>query len=79
MVLRLAGVVGGYIAVTAVQLRALRGARTSVAVHAALVSTTATWALSSAGLTGVLALLTAVGAGAPPIARSGWHAPTWVS
>ena len=37
VVLLLAGVVGGYIAVTAVQLQALRGARTSVAVHAALV------------------------------------------
>ena len=77
--LRLAGVVGGNIAATAVQLQALRGGRTSVAVHAALVSATADWVLSSAGLTGVLALLTAVGAGAPPIGRSGWHALTWVS
>jgi hypothetical protein len=68
VVLLLTGVVGGYVAVAAVQLQALRGARTSVAVHAALVSTTAHWALISAGLTGVLALLTAAG---PARRRSG--------
>ena len=48
--------VTGYLAAGAVQLRALTGARTGPAVHAALVTAAGHWALVTAAITGAVAL-----------------------
>jgi hypothetical protein len=81
-VLLLAGVVGGYLAAGAVQLQALQAARTAAAVHAALVTTMARWALLAAVVTAAIALVMAAApgrrgptrttdSGAPPVRRAG--------
>jgi hypothetical protein len=62
VVLLLAGAVGGYLAAGAAQLQALQAARTAAAVHAALVTTTARWALLAAVVTAAVALVMARGA-----------------
>ena len=59
VVLLLAGVVGGYLAAGAVQLQALQAARTAAAVHTALITTTARWALLAAVVTTAVALVMA--------------------
>jgi hypothetical protein len=51
--------VGGYLAAGAVQLQALRDARTSAAMHAALVTTATRWAFIAAAVTTAVALATA--------------------
>jgi hypothetical protein len=51
-----AGLVAGYLAAGAVQLRALTSARTGPAVHAALVTAAGHWALVTAAITGAVAL-----------------------
>jgi hypothetical protein len=56
VVLLLAGVAGGYLAAGAVQMQALSGARTSAAVHAALLTATTRWALIAAAVTAAVAL-----------------------
>jgi hypothetical protein len=61
VVLLLAGVVGGHLAAGAVQSQALQDARTAAAVHAALVSTAARWALIAAVVTATAALAAALG------------------
>ncbi|MGH3227404.1 MAG: hypothetical protein ACRDOA_02275, partial [Streptosporangiaceae bacterium] len=82
VVLLLAGVVGGYLAAGAVQLQALQSAQTSVAVRAALVTTTARWALLAAVVTAAVALVMAAtptrrgptrttDSGVPPVRRAG--------
>ena len=63
VVLLLAGVVGGHLAAGAVQLQALQDARTAAAMHAALVSTTARWALTAAVIAAAVALATALAPG----------------
>jgi hypothetical protein len=73
VVLLLTGVVGGYLAVAAVQLQASVGAQgvygaQGAAVHAALASAQGDWALIAAGVTGALALGLARG---PARRRSG--------
>jgi hypothetical protein len=68
VVLLLAGVVSGYLAAGAMQLQALQAARTAAAVHSALVTTTARWALLAAVVTAAVALVMA-----PAAAR---HRPT---
>jgi hypothetical protein len=59
VVLLLAGLVGGYLAAGAVQLQALQAARTAAAVHTALITTTARWALLAAVVTTAVALVMA--------------------
>ena len=56
VVILVAGLAAGYLAVGAVQLRALTGARTGPAVHAALVTAAGHWALLTAAITGTVAL-----------------------
>jgi len=65
VVILLAGLVAGYLAAGAVQLRALTGARTVPAVHAALVAAAGHWALVAAAVTGVVALAMTCTAGRP--------------
>ena len=82
VVLLLAGVVSGYLAAGAVQLQALQAARTAAAVHTALVTTTARWALLAAVVTTAVALVMAAAparrgltrttdSGAPPVRPAG--------
>lgn len=82
VVLLLAGVVGGYLAAGAGQLQALQAARTAAAVHTALVTTTARWALLAAVVTTAVALVMAAASarhgstrtadsGAPPVRPAG--------
>jgi hypothetical protein len=82
VVLLLAGVVGGYLAAGAVQLQALQDARTTVAVHTGLVTTTTRWALLAAVVTAAVALVMAAApgrrgptrttdSGAPPVRPAG--------
>jgi hypothetical protein len=62
VVLLLAGLVAGYLAAGAVQLRALTGATTVPAAHAALATAAGHWTLTAAGLAGAVALaLTCIG------------------
>ena len=62
VVLLLAGLVAGYLAAGAVQLRALAGATTVPAAHAALATAAGHWTLTAAGLAGAVALaLTCIG------------------
>jgi hypothetical protein len=62
VVLLLAGLVAGYLAAGAVQLRALTGATTVPAAHAALATAAGHWTLTAAGLAGGVALaLTCIG------------------
>ena len=62
VVLLLAGLVAGYLAAGAVQLRALTGATTAPAAHAALATAAGHWTLTAAGLAGAVALaLTCIG------------------
>jgi hypothetical protein len=70
VVLLLTGVVGGYLAVAAVQLQAAgaHAAPAAAAAHAALLATQGDWALIAAGVTGALALGLARG---PARRRSG--------
>ena len=56
LVLLLAGLVGGYLAAGAVQLRALTGATTVPAAHAALATAAGRWTLTAAALAGAVAL-----------------------
>jgi hypothetical protein len=56
LVLLLAGLVGGYLAAEAVQLRALTGATTVRAAHAALATAAGHWTLTAAALAGAVAL-----------------------
>lgn len=56
LVLLLAGLVGGYLAAGAVQLRALTGATTVPAAHAALATAAGHWTLTAAALAGAVAL-----------------------
>ena len=56
VVLLLAGLVAGYLAARAVQLRALTGAATVPAAHAALATAAGHWTLTAAGLAGAVAL-----------------------
>ncbi len=56
VVILLAGVVSGYLAAGAVQLRALTGATTVAAAHAALATAAGHWTLIAAAVTGVVAL-----------------------
>jgi hypothetical protein len=57
-----AGLVAGYLAAGAVQLRALTGATTVPAAHAALATAAGHWTLTAAGLAGTVALaLTCIG------------------
>jgi hypothetical protein len=56
LVLLLAGLVAGYLAAGAVQLRALTGATTVPAAHAALVTAAGHWALTAAAVAGAVAL-----------------------
>jgi len=56
VVILVAGLAAGYLAVGAVQLRALTGARTGPAVHAALVTAAGHWGLLTAAITGTVAL-----------------------
>jgi hypothetical protein len=65
VVILLAGLVAGYLAAGAVQLRALTGARTVPAVRAALVAAAGHWALVAAAVTGVVALAMTCTAGRP--------------
>jgi hypothetical protein len=62
VVLLLAGVVVGSMAAGAIQLRALLGARTALAVHGAMVTAAGRWALVAALVTGAVALAMAVAA-----------------
>ena len=82
VVLLLAGVVGGYLAAGAVQLQALQAARTAAAVHTALITTTARWALLAAAVTTAVALVMAAAparrgstrttdSGVPPVRPAG--------
>jgi len=62
VVLLLAGLVAGYLAAGAVQLRALTGATTVPAAHAALATAAGHWTLTAAGVAGTVALaLTCIG------------------
>jgi hypothetical protein len=56
LVLLLAGLVAGYLAVGAVQLRALTSATTVPAAHAALATAAGRWTLTAAALAGPVAL-----------------------
>jgi hypothetical protein len=56
LVLLLAGLMGGYLAAGAVQLRALTGATTVPAAHAALATAAGHWTLTAAALAGAVAL-----------------------
>ena len=56
LVLLLARLVGGYLAAGAVQLRALTGATTVPAAHAALATAAGHWTLTAAALAGAVAL-----------------------
>ena len=56
LVLLLAGLVAGYLAAGAVQLRALTGATTVPAAHAALATAAGHWALTAAAVAGAVAL-----------------------
>ena len=56
LVLLLAGLVGGYLAAGAVQLRALTGATTVRAAHAAPATAAGHWTLTAAALAGAVAL-----------------------
>jgi hypothetical protein len=56
LVLLLAGLVAGYLAAGAVQLRALTGATTVPAAHAALATAAGRWTLTAAALAGAVAL-----------------------
>ena len=56
LVLLLASLVGGYLAAGAVQLRALSGATTVPAAHAALATAAGRWTLTAAALAGAVAL-----------------------
>ena len=56
VVILLAGLVAGYLAAGAVQLRALTGARSLTAAHAALATAAGHWALVAAAVTGAVAL-----------------------
>ena len=56
LILLLAGLVGGYLAAEAVQLRALTGATTVPAAHAALATAAGHWTLTAAALAGAVAL-----------------------
>ena len=56
LVLLLAGLVAGYLAAGAVQLRALTGAITVPAAHAALATAAGHWALTAAAVAGAVAL-----------------------
>ena len=56
LVILLAGLVAGYLAAGAVQLRALTGSRTLTAAHAALATAAGHLALIAAAVTGVAAL-----------------------
>ena len=56
LVLLLAGLVGGYLAAGAVQLRALTGATTVPAAHAALATAAGHWTLTAVALAGAVAL-----------------------
>ncbi|HEX3312070.1 MAG TPA: hypothetical protein VHS32_37995 [Streptosporangiaceae bacterium] len=56
LVLLLAGLVAGYLAAGAVQLRALTGATTVPAAHAALATAAGSWTLTAAALAGAVAL-----------------------
>jgi len=67
----LAGLVAGYLAAGAVQLRALTGARTVAAVHAALVTAAGRWTLVAAAVTGAVALAMACTPGRPRGGRPG--------
>jgi len=62
VVLLQAGLVAGFLAAGAVQLRALTGATTVPAAHAALATAAGDWTLTAAGVTGAVALaLTCIG------------------
>jgi hypothetical protein len=56
LVLLLAGLMAGYLAAGAVQLRALTGATTVPAAHAALATAAGRWTLTAAALAGAVAL-----------------------
>ena len=56
LVLLLAGLVAGYLAAGAVQLRALTGATTVPAAHAALATAAGPWTLTVAAIAGAVAL-----------------------
>ncbi len=75
VVLMLAGLVAGYLAAGAVQLRALTGATTVPAAHAALATAAGHWTLTAAALAGAVALALACigrrGKGAGPEAGAG--------
>jgi hypothetical protein len=55
--------VADYLAAGAMQLRALSGARTGLAVHAALVSAAGHWVVVTAAITGAVALALACAPG----------------
>jgi hypothetical protein len=55
----LAGLVAGYLAAGAVQLRALTGATTVPAAHAALATAAGRWTLTAAAFAGAVALVLA--------------------
>jgi hypothetical protein len=59
LVLLLAGLVAGYLAAGALQLRALTGATTVPAAHAALATAAGRWTLTAAALAGAVALVLA--------------------
>jgi hypothetical protein len=59
LVLLLAGLVAGYLAAGAVQLRALTGATTVPAAHAALATAAGRWTLTAAAFAGAVALVLA--------------------
>jgi hypothetical protein len=59
LVLLLAGLVAGYLAAGAVQLRALTGATTVPAAHAALATAAGHWTLTAAAVAGAVALVLA--------------------
>lgn len=71
LVLLLAGLVAGYLAAGAVQLRALTGATTVPAAHAALATTAGRWTLTAAALAGAVALALACIGGRRTGARPG--------
>ncbi len=71
LVILMAGLVVGYLAAGAVQLRALTGARTEPTVHAALATAAGHWALLAAAVTGAVALTLACTPGRRREARPG--------
>ena len=74
VVILVAGLVAGYLAAGAVQLRALASARTVTAMHAALVTAAGHWALVAAAITGLVALALACTSGPQGGARRGGRA-----